>query len=199
MYFTRRTLFACLLVVPAIIAHADSPRHVFVYTKKAGAMDRAWALPSKETGRPDKTPGLWIDLDGKRAYAIPQNAGFFVESFSLDQLAGIKSLVALNLSALPITDDDVSQIVDSRSLRDLVLDGTRVTGEGLKSLTKLATLRSVSIQNTPVTHEKIDLFRTACPKVHVHKSGEFIWCNQRHDHETGKLRLFPTPTAPAAR
>ena len=111
MYFTRRTLFACLLVVPAIIAHADSPRHVFVYTKKAGAMDRAWALPANEPERPDKIPGLWIDLDGKRVYAIPQNAGFFVASFSLDQLAGVKSLVALDLSALPITDDDCRKLL----------------------------------------------------------------------------------------
>ena len=198
MYITRPALLSCLMVVTATISHADSPQHLVVFTKKARAMDRAWALPANEPERPDKIPGLWIDLDGKRVYAIPQNAGFFVASFSLDQLAGVKSLVALNLSALPITDDDVSQIADSRSLRDLVLDGTRVTGVGLESLTKLATLRSVSIQNAPISNESIDRFRAACPMVHVHKSGEFTWCNRQHDREAAKLPLFQTP-APTAR
>ena len=198
MKFTHHASIAVLLLI-ADVCCAESPTHLFVFTKRGDAIDRAWALPTEERDRCDAIPGLWLDLDGKRAYSLPQNAGFFVESYSFDQLAEMQSLTALDLSELPVTDKDISLIANSRSLRDLVLDTTPITDAGLKRLAKLETLRGVSLRDIPVTKEALDQFRKECPKVHVHYSGDFKWCNARDKREVANIPLFPTTIVPSGR
>nr|MCU0358121.1 chitobiase/beta-hexosaminidase C-terminal domain-containing protein [Cyclobacteriaceae bacterium] len=89
-------------------------------------------------------------------------ADFFVREFyqaeSLQKLKAAKDqLVSLNLSKMPISDDDLTVVVEFKNLEKLNLNFTAVTGNGIKQLTKLSKLKSLTISGTAVTAESVRL------------------------------------------
>lgn len=172
---------------------SESPEYLFVYTKSDGSIDIAWALPRVAADKPDNIPGLWLDSDGKKVYAIPRNCGFFVDHYSIEQLAKSETLVGLDLSALMITDSDLHLLAQSRSLRDLVLDHSSVTDKGLTHLRRLATLRALSLFRTKVKAAAIRNFEAENPRVDIHMTGEFQWSSANRAGKAVKLPRFPTP------
>jgi len=87
-------------------------------------------------------------------------ADFFGASFynprQLKDLLAVKTqLVSLNLSRMPVTDDELSIIGQFPNLRVLDLSFTRITGRGLPALEKLHHLKRISLTNTTVKREDI--------------------------------------------
>ncbi|MDO6435186.1 c-type cytochrome domain-containing protein [Flavitalea sp. BT771] len=87
-------------------------------------------------------------------------ADFFGASFykpgQLKDLLAIKTqLVSLNLTRMPVTDDELSVIGQFANLRELDLSFTRITGRTLSALEKLHHLKRISLTNTTVRREDI--------------------------------------------
>ena len=82
-------------------------------------------------------------------------ADFFVrksfEPQALDELKGIKEqLVVLNLSKMPVTDQDLSTIGTFNNLEHLNLNFSAIKGEGLAALSTLKNLQSISLSGTSI-------------------------------------------------
>lgn len=80
-------------------------------------------------------------------------ATFFIrteyKSSKLEELTSVKDqLVALNLSKMPVTDEDCGVIRKLTQLEKLNLNFSSITVEGLKSLASLPELRSLSLAGT---------------------------------------------------
>lgn len=87
-------------------------------------------------------------------------ADFFIrESFqsaSLERLQEVKEqLVVLNLSKMPVTDNDLKVIGAFDNLEKLNLNFSKINGSGLLSLTSLKHLQSLSLAGTDVTAESL--------------------------------------------
>ncbi|HVW60850.1 MAG TPA: c-type cytochrome domain-containing protein, partial [Puia sp.] len=80
-------------------------------------------------------------------------ASFFKPDQLKDLLAVKTQLVSLNLSRMPVTDDDLSVISEFSNLRELDLSFSKVTGRGLPALEKLRHLKHLSLTNTSVKRE----------------------------------------------
>jgi uncharacterized membrane protein len=105
-------------------------------------------------------------------------ADFFGASFykpdQLKDLLAIKTqLVSLNLSRMPVTDDELSVIGQFANLRELDLSFTRITGGSLPALEKLHHLKRISLTNTVVRRD--DIFKLLALKelrqIYVWNSG----------------------------
>lgn len=88
-------------------------------------------------------------------------ADFFIrESFnpsSLEALKEIKDqLVVLNLSKMPVTDNDLKVIATFTNLEKLNLNYSRVEGSGLPALQSLKHLSSLSLAGTSVTSSSLE-------------------------------------------
>jgi uncharacterized membrane protein/mono/diheme cytochrome c family protein len=84
----------------------------------------------------------------KANYSLAQ----YFKPESLQDLSEIKlQLTELNLSGMPIGDNDVDQIAVFKNLELLNLNNTQLTDEGLKKLTPLSRLRKLSVAGTKVT------------------------------------------------
>lgn len=76
----------------------------------------------------------------------------YYEPSFLEELLAVKDqLVYLNLTDLPITEEDLSIIARFSRLETLILNGTDVDGTNLKELTGCAELRLLALSNTEVT------------------------------------------------
>lgn len=80
-------------------------------------------------------------------------ASFFVKARfdprQLEKLLSVKEqLVDLNLSKMPVSDDDLKVLAEFKNLRHLNLSSTEVTGSFLGYLKDLRNLESVSLANT---------------------------------------------------
>lgn len=87
-------------------------------------------------------------------------ADFFVKEYfkieALKELNKIKEqLVALNLSKMPVRDDDLSLLSAFNNLEILNLNFTAITGSGLSNLKTCTKLKSVSLSGTKVTVESL--------------------------------------------
>jgi len=73
------------------------------------------------------------------------------EPRQLRELTAVKEqLVYLNLSGLPIKDDELKTVGEFQNLRKLVLNGTDIKGEGLIELAGCRQLHSLALSNTAV-------------------------------------------------
>lgn len=87
-------------------------------------------------------------------------ADFFLrESYErkyLEELLDVKDqLISLNVSRMPVEDQDMKTIAKFPNLEVLNLNNTEITGKGLKQLASLKKLRSLSVSGTPVSKEDI--------------------------------------------
>ncbi|MDI9869642.1 chitobiase/beta-hexosaminidase C-terminal domain-containing protein [Flectobacillus roseus] len=85
------------------------------------------------------SPALQADFFVRQAFKKEQ----------LSELADIKEqLVVLNVSNMPITNEDLKTIGQFEHLEKLVLNNTDITGENLSSLQGLTNLKSLSLSGT---------------------------------------------------
>lgn len=87
-------------------------------------------------------------------------ADFFIrESFkpaSLEELKEVKDqLVVLNLSKMPVTDNELNVIGTFGNLEKLNLNFSKITGTGLSALQPLSHLYSLSLAGTAITPESL--------------------------------------------
>jgi hypothetical protein len=69
----------------------------------------------------------------------------------LEELSQVsRQIVSLNLSNMPVDDDELRIIAQFPNLEKLILNNTKITGPGLKSLTPLKKLRTISLAGTSV-------------------------------------------------
>jgi hypothetical protein len=74
----------------------------------------------------------------------------------LEELGEIKEqLISLNLSKMPVKDEELSTLRKFSNLETLNLNYTEIKGEGLKSVIGLPRLRSVSLSGTQVTADAL--------------------------------------------
>ncbi len=114
-------------------------------------------------------------------------ADFFVrESFkpsSLEELKEIKDqLVVLNLSKMPVTDDDLKVIAAFSNLEKLNLNFSKISGSGLSALLGLKHLQYLSLAGTAVTAE------TVAPVVAIPSLRElYVWNTKITEEDRVKL------------
>jgi hypothetical protein len=87
-------------------------------------------------------------------------ADFFLREMydrkNLDELLDVRDqLVSLNLSKMPVTDDDLKTVAKFSNLENLNLNNTEITGDGLKHLIGLPNLRSLSLSGTRISEEHL--------------------------------------------
>ncbi len=71
----------------------------------------------------------------------------------LEHLAGLSTVVGLDLSDNPITDEGMRHVGQVPHLQWLQLSGTQITDEGIKHLAHLKHLHTLDITRTAVTQE----------------------------------------------
>ncbi len=119
-------------------------------------------------------------------------ADFFVkESFQLNSLEELKEikdqLVILNLSKMPVTDEDVSLIGQFKNLEYLNLNFTAIKGQGLVKLTSLDHLESISLSGTSVTKDALSTILSLPALNEV-----FIWNTSINENDKKELeKLYP--------
>lgn len=92
------------------------------------------------------SPALQVDFFVRQAYKPEQ----------LGELSDIKKqLVGLNLSNMPIKDEDLSTIAQFENLEKLNLNNTDITGKTLTKFQSLSKLKSLSLSGTKVTKESL--------------------------------------------
>lgn len=92
------------------------------------------------------SPALQVDFFVRQAYKPEQ----------LGELSDIKKqLVVLNLSNMPIKDEDLSTITQFENLEKLNLNNTDITGKTLSKFESLSKLKSLSLSGTKVTKESL--------------------------------------------
>ncbi|WP_428656303.1 chitobiase/beta-hexosaminidase C-terminal domain-containing protein [Runella sp.] len=92
------------------------------------------------------SPALQADFFVRQAYKPGQ----------LGELSDIKKqLVVLNLSNMPIKDEDLSTIAQFENLEKLNLNNSDITGKTLSELKSLSALTSLSLSGTKVTKEAL--------------------------------------------
>lgn len=87
-------------------------------------------------------------------------ADFFVKEYftirALEELQQVnEQLVALSLSKMPVTDDDLKLLSGFQNLETLNLNFTNLSGSGLANLKPCNKLKSISLAGTKVTTETI--------------------------------------------
>lgn len=87
-------------------------------------------------------------------------ADFFLsETFEpkyLEELLDVKDqLISLNVSKMPVQDQDMKTIAKFPNLEVLNLNNTEITGAGLRELTSLPRLRSLSVSGTKISKEDL--------------------------------------------
>lgn len=102
-----------------------------------------------------------LNLPNRTVFQIARNepavqADFFLrESYDtkyLEELREISDqLISLNLSGMPVGDDDLRIIEKFNNLEVLNLNGTAISEKGLKGLSALPRLRSLSLSGTDIT------------------------------------------------
>ena len=86
---------------------------------------------------------------------------YFEPSFLADLKQIKKQLVYLNLTDLPITNDNLKDLKDFPKLEKLILNGTEVSGSNLETIGTLPALKSLALSNTETDSSLIDLLRKA--------------------------------------
>ncbi len=116
------------------------------------------------------SPALVANLYGRYVY----------DKKALEEMLPLKKqVVELNLSRLPVKDEDIKVIAQLENLRKLNLNYTDVTSGGIDALTPLQHLQEVSLSGTSVTAEGLEKL-LAMPSL----TSVFIW-----DSKVDSLKL----------
>lgn len=78
-----------------------------------------------------------------------------------------KQIVSINLSNMPLKDEDLKQIAEFKNLRKLIANFTDIKGSGLKYLKDLEYLHTLSLSGTGVTHKLLDEFMKSSEIKHI--------------------------------
>lgn len=113
---------------------------------------------------------------GKGSPALVANfyGRYVYDKKNLEEILPLKKqVVELNLSRLPVKDEDIKVIAQLENLRRLNLNYTDVTSDGMATLAPLKNLQEISLSGTAVTAEGLEKL-VALPAV----SSVFIWDTQ---------------------
>ncbi len=92
------------------------------------------------------SPALSVSIYNKETYT----------SQTLNELMDVNiQIVSLELSKMPVTDNDLKNISKFENLRRLNLNFTNITGNGLATLSSLKQLRSLSLSGTKVHYQDL--------------------------------------------
>ena len=92
------------------------------------------------------SPALTVNIYNKSTYT-PQ---------TLDELKDVKlQIISLELSKIPVKNEDLKYVVRLENLRRLNLNFTDISGEGLKTLASLKHLNSLSLSGTKITFQDL--------------------------------------------
>ena len=107
---------------------------------------------------------------------------------ALKELLEVKEqLVSINLSHMPVKDEDLTLIAQFTSLRKLNLSFTAVSGKNLAVLNKMPFLKELSLAGTAITAKDLQPL-AASPKL----KNVFIWNTSVTDNDTATLRKIST-------
>ncbi len=84
---------------------------------------------------------------------------YFEPSFVSDLKQIKKQLVYLNLTDLPITNEELKELKDFPNLEKLILNGTEVSGSNLETIGSLDALKSLALSNTKTDSSLVELLR----------------------------------------
>ncbi len=102
----------------------------------------------------------------------------------LEELTAVKTqLVELNLTNLPITDEELSTIAQFPNLEQLILNGTDITGATLSDLQQCENLQALALSNTAVTQEQLQVLRQFPALEEI-----FIWNTQIEPSQLSNLK-----------
>lgn len=122
----------------------------------------------------NNSPALQADFFVRQAYKAEQ----------LGELSEIKTqLVALNLSNMPIKDDDLATISKLENLERLNLNNTDISGASLSKLEGLSKLKSLSLSGTKVSAKALQ-FLSKLPQLEE----VFIWNTQVSETDLASLQ-----------
>lgn len=117
----------------------------------------------------------------------------------LANLAALKNLGVLHLENTPITDAGLVHLGKFEKLTFLNLFGTAVTDAGLKNLVELKHLRSLYLAGTKATVQGMSALRQQLPNVEIESGAEFAAIAKKDPEPPKKPAATPTPPAkPAA-
>lgn len=106
------------------------------------------------------------------------------QSKNLERLSSVKEqLVYLNLSGMPVTDEDMKTIGKFQNLEKLNLNNTKVTSEGLQNLRELKNLTSLSLNGMPLEVSPLQSI-AALPKI----ESIYVWNSGLTQEQLNKLR-----------
>lgn len=95
-----------------------------------------------------ESPALQADFFVRQAY----------KPAHLSELSDVKKqLVVLNLSNMPVRDEDLKTIGQFDNLEKLILNNSDITGKTLSELTSLIKLKSLALSGTKVSREALSL------------------------------------------
>jgi uncharacterized membrane protein len=119
-----------------------------------------------------ESPALGVDFYNRESFT----------GKSLRDLEKIrKQIISLNLSKMPVTDEDLKTIARFDNLQRLNLNFTEITGSGLKHLSSLGSLMSLSLSGTKVNSASVQNLRGLKKLEHI-----YLW-NTRVDRNDMKL------------
>jgi hypothetical protein len=84
---------------------------------------------------------------------------FLASAYKSDHIKLLESvrqqLVHLNLTDMPVTDEDLMHVAKFEALEKLILNGTKITDKGISTVSKLRNLEVLSLSNTNVTVQMV--------------------------------------------
>jgi len=104
------------------------------------------------------SPALAVNIYNKASF----NAAVLKE---LEPLR--KQIVSINLSNMPLKDEDLKQIAEFKNLRKLIANFTDIKGPGLKYLKDLDHLHTLSLSGTVVTYKLLGEFVRSSKVKHI--------------------------------
>jgi len=116
---------------------------------------------------------------------------FVRQAYQDDYLTGLAKvrdqIVSLNLTNLPIQDEDIETMTQFNNLEKLWLNGTDITGETLNVLSACQNLRSLAVSGTRIG-QNLEKALKAIPSL----SEVFVWNTQLTDQQIDDLeRQYP--------
>jgi len=176
------------------------------------------AVETYEFAEADQTTLLKLNTDYRTIVPLAihspalEVAVFNTQAYSEKQISELvplkQQIVHLNLSKMPVGDQDLKSVEQLENLRELNLNFTNVTGAGLSSLTKLPHLKHLNIAGTNITLEdlkkvipalktirKVTLWETAIDEKGINElSSSFPqveFTGNYRNQDTARIRLNP--------
>ncbi|NNV53924.1 hypothetical protein GD597_00545 [Panacibacter sp. KCS-6] len=107
------------------------------------------------------SPALTVDF---------YNSGFYNQK-ALQELQELKEqIVYINLSKMPVQDDDITLLSQFANLRELNISFTPITGKNLAVLSKLPKLKELSLAGTKVNAKDVQVLATSASLKKI-----FLW------------------------